>query len=208
MANNDFDRTGDRHSGHTEQLFVRARSGDELAWEELVAHLRPSLERLFHGRLPLELRRRVDTHDLIQNGLARAAEHANRFEPRAAGSARAWLHTLLKNALTDLTREHSAQRRDTRRELASDELIPAVPDAEGRCDPSDIAEQMDSWARLLLQIAELPRLDAEIVLRHTLEDESFAVIAQATGSSSSTVKDRYHRSIRLLQRRNRAERTT
>ncbi|QDU64957.1 RNA polymerase sigma factor [Planctomycetes bacterium Pla86] len=164
--------------------------------------------RLFHGRMPNELRSRVDTHDLIQIGLARAAQKAAAFEPRAPGSARAWLHALLRNALTDMTREHTAQRRDVRRECRGDEVFPAIADGEKSADPEQVVERVEAWARLLLQISALKDAEREIVIRHTLEEQSFAAIAMALGISESTVKDRYARSLEHLQRLNRGHSTS
>ena len=203
MAEEFEDAEPEQEPGHTEELFVRARDGDGEAWSQLVAYLRPSLERVFHGRLPIELRGRVDTGDLIQIGLARAAKNADKFEPRAPGSARAWLHSLLRNALTDMTREHFAQLRDARRECRGDELFSGLSGQGSNEDPEQLAEQMDSWARLLLQVSELPHVDREIVLRHTLEEQSFPEIAAALNMPESTVKDRYVKALRVLQRRNR-----
>lgn len=92
-------------------LLERARLGDDAALNDLCARYLPRLERWAHGRLPAWARGPLDTHDLVQEALARTAGRIRDFTPNHEGSFQAYVRQALLNRVRDRLRE--AGRRPT-----------------------------------------------------------------------------------------------
>src|SRR6185295_6634741 len=86
------------------ELLVRAKTGDELALNDLCARYLPRLQKWAHGRLPAYARGALDTYDIVQETLTKAVR-------RHDGSFGGFLHTTLRNYICDQVR--SARRRPT-----------------------------------------------------------------------------------------------
>jgi RNA polymerase sigma-70 factor, ECF subfamily len=102
-------------SGHTAEavssltLVLRARAGDAGALNELCTRYLPRLQRWAHGRLPPSARGALDTHDLVQNTLARVVQRIQAFDPRHEGAFQAYVRQALLNQIRDAAR-HSQRR--------------------------------------------------------------------------------------------------
>jgi RNA polymerase sigma-70 factor (ECF subfamily) len=103
-------------------LVQRARAGDRSALEALCARYLPRLQRWAHGRLPPWARSAVDTHDLVQSALARAAMRIDTFEPRHEGAFQAYVRESLLNQIRDEIRR--AERRGPHELLADEPRSP------------------------------------------------------------------------------------
>src|SRR5271154_5062195 len=66
-------------TGDTEELLVRARSGDEASRHELLARHRDRLRRMVALRLDRRLAARVDPSDIVQESLAAAHQHLSEY---------------------------------------------------------------------------------------------------------------------------------
>jgi RNA polymerase sigma-70 factor, ECF subfamily len=99
------------------ELLARAKGGDRLALDDLIARYMPRLQKWAHGRLPQYARGALDTHDVVQDTLANVVQRLEWFEPRHDGALKAFFHTALTNRILDHIR--SAKRRPTG-PLASD----------------------------------------------------------------------------------------
>jgi len=92
-------------------LVERARQGDEQALNDLCERYLPRLQRWAHGRLPAWARGPLDTHDLVQEALARTAHRIRDFDPHHKGAFQAYLRQALLNQVRDQIRR--AGRRPT-----------------------------------------------------------------------------------------------
>lgn len=90
-------------------LIERARSGDEVALNELCARYLPRLQRWAHGRLPGWARDALDTHDIVQETLAHVARRIQSFEPRHKAAFQAYLRQALLNRVRDQIRRVRAR---------------------------------------------------------------------------------------------------
>ncbi len=91
----------------------RARSGDELAWAELDAKLRPWLtDRLLWDRVP----NGYDVADVIQDVLLYVHQNFDQFRVSPDSSMRAWLLRIAESKLIDLWRRADAKKRGGGRE--------------------------------------------------------------------------------------------
>ena len=97
----------ERESSFT--LVERACQGDERALNDLCARYLPRLQRWAHGRLPAWARGPMDTHDLVQEALARVAHRIRHFEPHHKGAFQGYLRQALLNQMRDQIRRANRQ---------------------------------------------------------------------------------------------------
>ena len=90
-------------------LVARACQGDERALNDLCARYLPRLQRWAHGRLPAWARGPMDTHDLVQEALARVAHRIRHFEPHHKGAFQGYLRQALLNQMRDQIRRANRQ---------------------------------------------------------------------------------------------------
>ena len=103
------------HSSLT--LLERARAGDRVALESLIARYLPRLQRWASGRLPPWARDMAETQDLVQEALFQTFKRIERFEPRGEGALHAYLRQAILNRIREELRR--AKRRPPRSELDS-----------------------------------------------------------------------------------------
>jgi len=156
---------------NTRELVLRIRDGDDAAREILMRRYRPRLERLAHGRLPASSRGVNDTQDLVQSTLSRALTHLRTFEHRHEGAFLAWLRTILRNEIIDLS------RRAKRRPVATG----PIPGDLAGTGPSPLeqaigAENMEIYEQAL---AELPELQRQAVILRLEYGMSYVEIAES-----------------------------
>ena len=128
------------------QLLERARAGDRLALDVLMARYLPRLRRWASGRLPRWARDLADTQDLVQDVLLQTFKNIETFEPRNEGALQAYLRQGIVNRIRD-------EFRRTERRPAAAELDPETPgtgaspleDAIGR-------EALDRYERALTRL--------------------------------------------------------
>lgn len=137
-----------QHLESTASLLLRARTGDDLARNQLDQRYRPLLRKLAHGRIPAGARDLVDTEDLVQETLVRAFTHLERFEPRREGAFLAYLRQILLNRIRDEARR--AARRPPHQALLDDLVDPGptpIEEVMGR-------EGFEAYERALSRLTE------------------------------------------------------
>ncbi len=162
------------------ELVLRARSGDELAFEDLIA---ARLDRLY-AAARLILHDPVLAEDAVQETMLRAWRDLPtlRDPDRFAG----WLHRVLVHACLDLAR----RSRHARAELELD------PDAAVSGDPAAAVAELDAVDRAFDRLS--PDHRAVIVLRHYL-GHSVPEVANALGIRLGTAKSRLSRAEAALR---------
>ncbi len=156
------DRNGSREaSGDRPQLcssltlLERARAGDRVALESLIARYLPRLQRWASGRLPPWARDMAETQDLVQEALFQTFKRIERFEPRGEGA----LHAYLRQAILNRIRE---ELRRAKRRPARSELDSAAEDAARSPLAAAIGQEaIDRYERAL---ARLRPEDRELVV--------------------------------------------
>lgn len=156
------------------ELLARARSGDEVALNDLCARYLPRLQKWAHGRLPAWARGALDTHDLVQDVVAQVIQRLGSFEPRHDGAFQAFLRTALLNRIRDEIRRAHRRPTDT---LASDRP------ADG---PSPIEEAIGSeaLARYEAALQRLRPTDREAIIARIELGLPYTEVAQALGKPS------------------------
>ena len=144
-----------------------------------------------------------DAEEVVQDALWTAARKIHTFKGDSAFGS--WLYRITANAAYMKLRA----RRSRQREIALDDVLPAMDDAGVHFEP------MDDWSlnvddhalqgelRRVLEeaIAELPPDYRTAVVMHDVEGLSNPDIAAALGISLPAVKSRIHRSRLYLRKR-------
>jgi RNA polymerase sigma-70 factor, ECF subfamily len=157
----------------TEVLLDRARRGDAVAREELLARLLPRLRGWAHGRLPGRARGSVDTDDLVQVTLIKAVDRLDSFEPRHEGAFLAYLRRILLNQLRDEIR-----RTVPGRETVTEEIPDTLSLVEEAIGKQVLERYEEALQKLDARQREAVILRIEFGYRH---DE----VAEAVGCASA-----------------------
>ena len=173
----------------------QASAGDAEAVTQLVQRYVPGLRKALHGRLRPELRRRLDTEDVIQSTLALVLKDLPAVEYRGEAAFEKWLLTVATRRLMQNARFHQAARRDVKREDTPGALTPQAAD---RTSPSEHAARTELRRELRDGLAQLAPTSRRIVELRGLEGLSFAEIGGRMKISSHAATMRHHRALRRL----------
>ncbi|HEX7184465.1 MAG TPA: sigma-70 family RNA polymerase sigma factor [Thermoanaerobaculia bacterium] len=159
----------------TVQLLIRARSGDEDAWDRLYRLCRGPLLRFAHGRLPREARGIADTDDVVQETLLRSLRGVEAFQAERTGAFLAYLRQGVLNRICD-------EMRRVRRRPVAGGTAGNVPDPRPLpVDEVITREVMDNYEAALQR---LKPEDREAIVARLELGLSFQQIAQALGKPS------------------------
>jgi RNA polymerase sigma-70 factor (ECF subfamily) len=178
----------------TRELIDAARAGEQAACEELFRLHRAELSRKLRGRVPAELRRRVEDSDVLQSALADAVRAFDTFEYQGRGSFRRWLARILENRLRmDFNFHVARERRSARREVRL-----AGPDATGASvgfspaaditSPSQAAAASEQRAAIEGALAKLSEDHRHVIRLVRLEGRSLADAARELGRTENAAK--------------------
>lgn len=157
-------------------LLERARAGDAVALDDLLARYLPRLQRWATGRLPAGARGLLDTHDVVQETIVRTVRHLHRIELRDEGALQAYLRQALTNRFNDEYRKGRRRPADT----ALDSNLPVQ-----NASPLEEAIGSEALARYEVALGRLTGRDRQfIVLRIELCYE-YDQIAEMTSKSSA-----------------------
>jgi RNA polymerase sigma-70 factor, ECF subfamily len=160
-------------------LWLRAQSGDEVAYRQclgmLAARLRGYLKRRLSG-LPDEV------EDLVQETLLALHLQRGTYDPSLPVSA--WTMAIARHKLVDLWRRRG--RRDDLHDDVDEQMLAAAPD--------------DGGARrdLAVLLKELPDAQRQAIVLTKLEGLSIAEAASRTGASEAAIKVQVHRGLKRL----------
>jgi RNA polymerase sigma-70 factor (ECF subfamily) len=85
----------------TTELLRRAKDGDRVALDSLMARYLPRLRSWASGRLPMRARSLVETGDLVQETLLRTIERLDHVEVRGPGGFQAYVRSAVLNRIRD-----------------------------------------------------------------------------------------------------------
>jgi RNA polymerase sigma-70 factor (ECF subfamily) len=167
-------------------LMVRAQAGDQQAYEDLLRALTREA-RGFVGR-------RVGwtdwTEDVVQDALLTVHRARQTYDP--ARPFAPWFYAILNSRLIDALR---SRRRVRARELVDEEAVGRQVAPQTQNDRSDAVRET-----LARAVAQLPRVQREVVSLLKYEDLSVREVATRLGMSESAVKVTAHRGYKVLRR--------
>jgi RNA polymerase sigma-70 factor, ECF subfamily len=159
-------------------LVTRAKDGDRLALEALLARHSPRVERLARHLL----RDPEDASDAAQEALAKVCVRLPQFRGDAQFST--WLHRLVVNTCRD-----AAERRASRvHEPLDDDLSAGIV-----ADPEREAGMSELRRELCDSLAGISPREAQVIVLKDAMGYSFEEIAEAAGMPVGTAKCHAHR---------------
>jgi RNA polymerase sigma factor (sigma-70 family) len=128
----------------------------------------------------------ADAEDVFQEVFARAYEHLDRLRDDAA--IRPWLAQLTRRLAVDRLRSASREQADE----AALEILDGQASAE--------MDRLDTAMSVREAMRELPEDCQEVLDRFFAQDQSYATIAEATGTPMGTIASRISRCLTKLRR--------
>ncbi len=181
--------------------------GDEAAFERLLATELPKLRRRVEDRLGVDLRRRIDPSDVMQQAALDVHQLRDGFENRGLPAFRAWLRTVTFNNLNRLIEKELAQKRDPRREKrrameagASRSLDPLGNLAASISSPSAGMHRQEALNLLENCLDLLGDEDRDLLRWIDEEDLGYPEVARRLSLNVDATRRRHSRAIARLRK--------
>lgn len=184
-------------------LLPRAVAGEAAALQALLARYREFVRLLVRSRCGGQLRKRLDSSDLIQETLLQAARHIHQFHGRGEEEWRAWLGRIAEREVIRQLRRHlGAERRAVQREQE-----PGADSGGSRLgqwfrthsSPSAAAMRHERALQLTTVLGKLPEDYREVLILRHLEGLPFQEIAERLGRSAGAVRVLWTRALQKLR---------
>ncbi len=178
-----------------ERLFAAALSGDGAARDAFLVWLRPWVVSYARGKMFRRLKRWVDPEDVVQEVLVKSLEALDRLP----GDAQ--LDDFLPSVWRTTTRRILDEQRKHRHKAGGSVVPDWVQGLAADSGSSGPVTRRDTTRWLERLIAELPPAYAEVVRLIALQGLDVASAARQLEQPAATVRKRYDRARRALQRR-------
>lgn len=159
----------------TQDLLDRARQGDSLALDRLMARYLSPLRRWASGRLPAGARDLLSTDDLVQETLMRTLAHVADFEPRGPGAFQAYLRRALLNRVRDEIR---------RRQRSPVEVTLGTGEPDRAASPLEEAVGQEAYARYEAALEKLRVEDRGAIMARVEMGLPWPEVMEALGKPS------------------------
>ena len=179
----------------TAALVERARQGSSEELDALLGRCTPKLLALIRLRMGPQLRRSLESRDVLQNTLLKAFKGIDRFEGEGRESLMAWLARIAQNEIRDQADRQHAQMRDARREVPFDE----IGEMAGPIRTATARVALGERARTLERALEAIEADhREIIVLRKLEELTFPEIAEQMGRTPDACRMLFSRAMAAL----------
>lgn len=189
--------------GDVRGLLELIRAGDRGALDRLLGLHRGYLLELVELRMDQKMRARIDPSDVVQEAQLEAAQRIEDYLVRQPMAFHIWLRKTAYENLLRLRRQHvEADCRSVEREMPlpdSSSAMLARKMLSQEPNPGQQAVEQELARRLREGIAQLPEIDAEILLMRNLEGLTNQEAAQVLGIDPSATSKRYGRAILKLR---------
>lgn len=189
--------TTDNQSTETERLLARIQSGDKTALDALLAGHRDYLRRVVEIRMGDQLRRRVDTSDVVQETQLVAARRIENYLSHRQIPFRLWLRQTAIDQIANLRQHHlNTQKRSMKQEIhLSENSSIMLAQSFLRDRPSRIARRRELAQQIREAVHEMGENDREILLLRHFEELTNREIGRLLGLNLDAVRKRYGRAI-------------
>lgn len=146
-----------------DDLFARARAGDQDAWSTLFHECYPKVRRAVRQRIKGPLRRYVDSTDIFNDAFSDLARNAARLNLESVDDVRRFLFDAAYKRVIDEDRRRKTQKRDASRErpLRDADGGDAWGISSGQPTPSQVAVANEVDQQLLDEADEVGRIVIE-----------------------------------------------
>jgi len=180
-------------------LLEQARDGSPTAISALFERYGGKLHALIRARLGPQLRRRVESRDIVQIAMMRAFEGFQRFDGAGSRSFVGWLAAIAQAEICDRADYYGRQKRDLGREKS----LRSGFDAIARQVHTEVSRlQLESdLERLAEAVDTLSEDQREVVLLRSFEELPFRAIGERMGRSADACRMLYARALANLASR-------
>jgi len=168
-----------------QDLIERAKTGDSVAMEQLLATVAPSIQR-FGARM---CRNDTDAEDVLQDALLTIANHLDEFEGRSSFSS--WAFALTRSACS--RKRRGLKNRPLESIEEAEEKHEESPSPEQQAQDRELAQALNS------ALDGLPDEYREVILLRDVEALTAPETADSLGISVPAVKSRLHRARMALR---------
>jgi RNA polymerase sigma-70 factor (subfamily 1) len=189
----------------TQELVTLAKSGDQSALDQLYRIYAERVRWIVRLRMGKELRRKLDSMDVVQDALIHVLGGMESFTYENEGDFVRWLSRIAENAFRDNRDRFYAEKRDIRKEVplgnggrATDGGLSGVPGPVATTTPSVILSRKEDLAKLEKAIDALKPEYREVIVLTKIEGLGYQEIADRVGKSSESVRKLVSRAMTAL----------
>jgi len=197
------------------ELVQRAQGGDPVALDRLFERYYERVRRIVRLRMGRELRRSVDSGDILQETFQVAVRSFDSFQVRDEASLINWLSKLAERQVLSAAAHHRARKRDKRREVLISDVGSRDASKAGSSMPMDLAASTTGPLEHLsaaeqTEIVEdcirgLEEEQRELIILRDYAGASWDTVARETGRPSEAAARMAHsRAVIELAKRIRA----
>ncbi len=180
-------------------LFTQARGGSTEAIGAVFERYGNRLHALIRLRLGPDLRRRLESRDILQATLLKAFVGIERFDGAGTRSLMAWMGPIAQAEICDRADFYGRQKRDAGRDTSLDAKVERVAERV-RSEASRLQLQEDTQ-RLERAIDALDEAHREIILLRSFEELSFREAGDRLGRSPDASRMLFARAMAALTRK-------
>ncbi len=191
----------------TRQLVALVKGGDESALDQLCRVYAERVRWMVRLRMGKELRRNLDSMDVVQDVLINALGGITDFTYENEGDFVRWLSRIAENALRDNWKRFHAEKRDIRKEVRLNDRGPTTGGSSGGAPgpidattPSVIMSRKEDLARLEQAIDELKPEYREVIVLTRIEGLSYQDVGNRLSKNSEAVRKLVFRAMSALTR--------
>lgn len=171
----------------TTTLLLQAREGSNDAMNRLFDHVAVRLLALIRLRMGSELRRRMESRDILQASMIKAFKHLDQLKAEDSESLMAWLARIAENEIRDQIENQSRKPRDM------DRNVPIKDEGQERLQ-AQVQSQVshvilgDEMERLEEALEGLDPEHREVILLRKMEELSYEEIGRRMGKSADACR--------------------
>lgn len=191
----------------TQQLVALVKGGDASALDQLCRVYAERVRWMVRLRMGKELRRNLDSMDVVQDVLIHALGGITDFTYENEGDFVRWLSRIAENALRDNWKRFHAEKRDIRKEVRLNDRGPTTGGSSGGAPgpidattPSVIISRKEDLARLEQAIDELKPEYREVIVLTRIEGLSYQEVGNRLSKNSEAVRKLVFRAMSALTR--------
>ena len=191
----------------TRQLVALVKGGDASALDQLCRVYAERVRWMVRLRMGKELRRNLDSMDVVQDILINALGGITDFTYENEGDFVRWLSRIAENALRDNWKRFHAEKRDIRKEVRLNDRGPTTGGRSGGAPgpidattPSVIMSRKEDLARLEQAIDELKPEYREVIVLTRIEGLSYQEVGNRLSKNSEAVRKLVFRAMSALTR--------
>ena len=174
----------------------RARDGSSEALNIIFNECGERLLGLIRLRLGPELRRHIESRDILQETLLRAFENFDDFRGSSQKTLMAWLAAIAANQIRNQVEYFHRQRRDVKQTVPLDESLHLAA-MEVRSQISRLNMNQEAL-KLESALDSMDELHRDVILLRNFEELTFAEIGERIGKGADASRMLYARSMVAL----------